>query len=50
MKPVKVQVSFEYWPEEPDPDHATGMSEPEYAELMDHLAELGATDVKIEKI
>lgn len=48
-EPMKVRVSFDYYPEQPDPDDETGMSEEEHVDLMDKLAALGADDVQMEK-
>jgi hypothetical protein len=42
-----VTVTFEFEPEQPDPDDRTGMSDEEYEDLTGRLMELGATDIKI---
>lgn len=47
--PLKVRVSFDFYPDEPDPDDETGMSDEEHLALMDHLAQLGADNVEIER-
>lgn len=43
------RVTFDFEPDEPDDDDSTGMSEAEYLRLSEQLAELGATNIKIEK-
>jgi hypothetical protein len=48
--PVKVRVSFDYYPDEPDEGDRTGMSEEEYLRLHDKLMGLGADDVTIERV
>ena len=45
----KVRVSFDYCPDEPDPDDSSGLSEDEYMRLMDQLQELGAENVSFER-
>jgi hypothetical protein len=47
---MKVKVTFEYEPEEPDEGDRSGMSEEEFMRLMDDLMALGANDIEIEKI
>lgn len=43
-----VRVTFDYYPDEPDPADHSGMSEDEFLRLHNALAELGADNVKIE--
>jgi hypothetical protein len=45
-----VRVTFNYVPDDPDPDDHTGCSAEEFDRLMDELQQLGATDVKVEKV
>jgi hypothetical protein len=47
---TKVRVSFDYYPDDPDPDDPTGMTEEAHQELMDELAALGADNPTIEKV
>jgi hypothetical protein len=47
---TKVRVSFDYYPENPDPDDETGMSEEEYEALMDKLGALGADNPEFKKV
>jgi hypothetical protein len=47
---TKVRVSFDYYPDEPDPADPTGMSEDEYNALIEKLGALGADGVQIEKV
>lgn len=48
--PLKVKVSFDYYPDEPDPDDETGMSEDEYDDLMRKVIELGGGDIQFKKV
>lgn len=48
--PLKVKVSFDYYPDEPDPEDPTGMSEDEHNDLMQKVMELGADNIEIEKV
>lgn len=45
-----VRLVLEYFPDEPDPDDRTGMSEAEYIRLMDQLSQLGLEVVSIERL
>lgn len=47
---TKVRISFDYYPDEPDPDDSTGMSEDEHIDLMEKLSALGADGIEIEKV
>lgn len=47
---MKVRVSFDYYPDDPDPDDSTGLSSEEHEDLMGKLMQLGADDVQIEKV
>ena len=45
-----VKVTFNYEPDDPDDDDATGMSSDEYDQLYDALISLGADNVEIKKV
>ena len=47
---TKVRVSFDYYPEDPDPDDETGMSTEEFDRLMEQLGELGADAPDVRKV
>lgn len=47
---TKVIVSFDYYPDDPDPKNVTGMGEEEYDDLMTKLASLGADNVDFEVV
>lgn len=48
--PLKVKVSFDYYPDEPDPDDETGMSEDEFNDMMEKVLALGGDDIQIQKV
>lgn len=45
-----VTVTFKFQPEDPDSLSPTGMAQEEYEDLVDRLAELGAEDVRVERV
>jgi hypothetical protein len=47
---MKVRVSFDYYPDDPDPDDSTGMSEAEHEALMNKVMSLGGDDMQVEKV
>lgn len=47
---TKVRVCFDYYPEQPDPDDPTGMSEEEHVDLMDKLMALGADEIEAKRV
>jgi hypothetical protein len=46
----KVRVTFDYYPDEPDDQDATGMSDHEYEALTQGLVDLGADNITTEVI
>jgi hypothetical protein len=48
-EPNRVRISFDYYPENPDPEDPTGMSNDEYDTVMDILSQLGADNPTIER-
>lgn len=45
-----VRVSFDYTPDDPDPDDPTGLSADEHDRVTETLMEeLGAMDIRVEK-
>ena len=46
---MSVRVTFDYYPDDPDDSDSTGMSEDEFVELNDKLAQLGADNVTVER-
>lgn len=46
---MRVKVSFDFEPENPDDDDSTGMEVAEYETLTEGLMELGATNIQISK-
>jgi hypothetical protein len=48
--PIKVRVSFDYQPDEGDPDDATGLTADEHLELSQALAALGAENIEMERV
>lgn len=48
--PIKVRVSFDYYPGDPDPTDPTGMTEEEHEDLMDKLGQLGADNPEVKLV
>jgi hypothetical protein len=47
---TKVHVSFDYYPDEPDPSSPVGMSEDEYNSFFQRVMELGGDEIMISKV
>jgi hypothetical protein len=47
---TKVIVSFDFYPDDPDPDDPTGMGEEEFEQLTRNLSDLGADNIEFEVV
>jgi hypothetical protein len=47
---MKVQIKFDFYPDEPDPNDDTGMSADEHDRVIEQLMALGADSIEIEKV
>ena len=45
-----MHVEFDYYPDDPDPDDESGMSEDEFVELTDRIAQLGGDNLSAKKV
>jgi hypothetical protein len=47
---MKVQITFDYHPDDPDENDASGMSAQEYEQVQEQLMELGAENIKMKQV
>jgi hypothetical protein len=50
VRPGKVRVEFDYYPDDPDPGDETGMSEDEFIDLTDRISQLGGDNLSAKRV